>query len=623
MNSQPHHKNTPFLERRFCLPGTDFNVDDSELEKIYLRKSEDGRTSISTEDADLLPAFPEDQVTTLSEQTNSIPELKPLHYVIVFGFDDGAYLKEVLTRLPASSRLLCIEPWPELFTRIAQETDLSQILSDNRLDLYVGREFDPKKFEPLAQLVSRCEKSIVLRRASPYLKPDINYQELEKIFVSHLVDTIRFKKVIFNTTDLSSHLYLKNAGAALYHGDLNHLKERIKNKPVAVIGLGPTLATQIEKLKKIQNKIFIFATDNAVSELLLHDIEPDLVFHVEWHFESLSFYKDLKFKNKPILCYIQGSHPQAVQNWPFDKIAYTSHYDFPFRSLTQQWPNFQGTTVGDLAITVAVLSKAKEIYLVGMDFSCPAGNYHYPNTSSTREIYSDVSRFWSFERIDWQLVYHSSAKSLTKGWNDEDVYTRQSFKKSIQFLHTIKATCEDWQTIKTTSQAGAWTDTELADLDELDSTVDINKELKPSQMCALPNEVLKIVRRREFELREYFHETDLIHKVAKKLAQMIIKKETHLPSYQEFYDDFTRRNDKRPKLSGLKWIENMIMNISPQVRQKVEVNMMRMKDKTSSEEAFSIQLDLLVEYIEIIREYKSILDQYLTIIRQESEKFVS
>jgi uncharacterized Rossmann fold enzyme len=557
-----------------------------------------------------------DQPTHLQENLQSIPEIKRMQFLYTIGFDDGEYIQAVLDQLPQSSTLLCIEPWPELFYKILATKDVSKILSDPRFDIVVGLQPSTTKLEQITARIANFESFQELKKPHSFLKHGLDFSTHLKKILDLMLEAIKMKATMKRTSDLSVKWYLENTATGIRCGDLNHLRSEIQGKPYIAVGMGPSLDSQIKILKKVQHKAIIGVTDNALRELLDAGIDPDIVFHVEWRIESLAFYQNLKFRKPATLCYLQGVHPKIIETWPYYKAAYPAEQiNLIFGPLTQsqQWQGFFGTTVGDLAIQFGANCNATEIFLLGMDSSCPAGSYHHPNTAAMREIYGETNRFWSPEKWDWRHVYHEPQRVLTENWSGEKVYSHASFKKGINVVATIAKRLQPNQSIYSTSDYGAKLDAELRSLNTLESYPNIKKELKPSQNLVSNHQVQELLRERRKQTRRYFENIkELKIRVMEYIKEMTtpskkfdIVKQSYLNTLNAFQSD-----------ADVAWVEKFVILLDGTIAIRSGRDRHRLRDE-NDESIIEEKAKMFADYIDCMLAYENVIKNHLRNIQKE------
>jgi hypothetical protein len=156
------------------------------------------------------------------------------------------------------------------------------------------------------------------------------------------------------------------------------IRDLIENKPVFVIGAGPSLPSCISILKKYK-KITKIVADGATRAIIENDLKPDIVVtDLDGDIKSL---KKAGRTNTVMVVHAHGDNT--------DKIHLVKNFKNCIGT-TQTKPvgrvhNFGGFTDGDRCVFLASNFKAKKIILLGMDFGTKIGKY-----SKTRTINRSV-----------------------------------------------------------------------------------------------------------------------------------------------------------------------------------------------------------------------------------------
>ncbi|MFC3853371.1 6-hydroxymethylpterin diphosphokinase MptE-like protein [Salinispirillum marinum] len=164
------------------------------------------------------------------------------------------------------------------------------------------------------------------------------------------------------------------------------------NKPVIVVGSGPSLDRHIEKIKELRSNYLIFSAGSSITSLLANDITPDL--HVEIESDYLTYKKlsESKYHNeirKIPLC-------AAVQCSPFlfdffeQSVAFFKE-ELPSSAVLEPDVNnrlrYATPTCTNTALSIAIHFQAPEVRLIGLDL----GYYQLDQHHSKSSVYYDDS----------------------------------------------------------------------------------------------------------------------------------------------------------------------------------------------------------------------------------------
>ena len=550
-----------------------------------------------------------------ARNVEAIPTIGPMEYCYTFGFDDGLYIQKVVQKLPHSSMVVCIEPHPEIFYKACEQNDLTELLSSQKFCLVLGSKPDNVQLSETASMLTRFEKLKELQRPEPWLLSTEMILPLKKRFQKEALASLKMMQAVRNTSAISLQHSLANIANSLRHCDPNHLKQAISGRPYIAVGMGPSLSTQIELLKKVQGRAFIAATDNSLKELLHHGIHPDIVFHVEWRDESKEFYKDLKLEKDSVLCYTQGTNAEVLGLWPSQIVAYPSTLMFllfPEHVQAEGWQSNLGATVGDFALQFGVQCLASEVYMVGYDACFPTGSYCHPNNSSMREIYQEVHRFWSPERWDWGYYkYNFSDKIELEGWDGQPVYSMGSFKRSLDVVRILKGRCKEGQKIYATSEYGAKYEAELGSLERLMFQPEFDKTLHPAQQCIKGAVIRPVLQMRKKEISRYYrllkefslYLNGYLESYGKSGAEVKVTEKTYLERLEAFQSHCDR----------FAWLEQLFVIIDNSLGIRSSRDFRRRADLNEHEVVHLVAQDF-AQYIKSVEPLKDVLLQQLSIV---------
>jgi len=149
---------------------------------------------------------------------------------------------------------------------------------------------------------------------------------------------------------------------------ITRIRDQIKNKPVFVIGAGPSLPSCITILKKYR-KITKIVADGATKAIIDNSLKPDIVVtDLDGDIKSL---KKVGRTNTIMVVHAHGDN--------YEKMNFVKNFKNCVGT-TQTKPvgkihNFGGFTDGDRCVFLANHFKAKKIILLGMDFGTRIGKY--------------------------------------------------------------------------------------------------------------------------------------------------------------------------------------------------------------------------------------------------------
>ena len=149
---------------------------------------------------------------------------------------------------------------------------------------------------------------------------------------------------------------------------IKRVRDLIENKPIFVIGAGPSLLSCIPILKK-HKKVTRIVADGATKAMLENNLKPDIVVtDLDGDIKSL---KKAGRTNTIMVVHAHGDNYEKLHLVKYFKNCIGTTQAKPKGKIH----NFGGFTDGDRCVFLADHFKAKKIILLGMDFGTRIGKY--------------------------------------------------------------------------------------------------------------------------------------------------------------------------------------------------------------------------------------------------------
>ena len=193
---------------------------------------------------------------------------------------------------------------------------------------------------------------------------------------------------------------------------ITKIRDLIENKPVFVIGAGPSLPFCLSVLKK-HKKITKIVADGATKAIIENGLKPDIVV-TDLDGDIISLKKAGR-TNTIMVVHAHGDNSE--------KLSFAKNFKNCIGT-TQAKPttnihNFGGFTDGDRCVFLANHFKAKKIILLGMDFGTKIGKYSKRTISNRRIKIAKLHRGkklleWLAEKSDSDLYSTTKIKGFMK-----------------------------------------------------------------------------------------------------------------------------------------------------------------------------------------------------------------
>ena len=221
--------------------------------------------------------------------------------------------------------------------------------------------------------------------------------------------------------------------------ECDELKDIFKDKAVVIVGAGPSVDSQLDRLRKYRDKITVFATGHIIRRLVNEGIIPDAVIITD---PQPLMYKQIDGVNlKGIPMILLSTASSSVIDYYNGSIyvAYQSGYELAEIKAKEIGATLfeTGGSVTTTALDIALRFGAGKIIFVGVDLAYTGGYSHasgegrrIENTDGLRQVRSntgdmvytsknlDIYRKWIERRIEGVMdtkFYNTGEGAVIKG----------------------------------------------------------------------------------------------------------------------------------------------------------------------------------------------------------------
>ncbi|MBE5963195.1 MAG: motility associated factor glycosyltransferase family protein [Lachnospiraceae bacterium] len=308
----------------------------------------------------------------------------------MFGLGNGICTQEMLNRMQEDDIMILYEPSLAVFLYSVQNFDLTSLLENRQVLLFVkGCNEEAMKFH-LVEIVNwyniQYQYIVIHPQYDKLFDQELLHflKELkennEVVEVNNNTDAFQGKVIVDNICSNIKHLAHFNA--------IQHISEKIsKDIPAIIVAAGPSLQKNIEVLAQAKGKAVIFAVDTAVRYLEKYGIEPDFIVTIDPNKGRFHFRCDYA-KNTPIISKLE-SLPFALEENESRKIFYSPHM-YGEELLKETGLKLDGYTSGGsvatAAFSICLAMKFKRIILVGQDLAYDGEYTHIGDRKENRAV---------------------------------------------------------------------------------------------------------------------------------------------------------------------------------------------------------------------------------------------
>jgi hypothetical protein len=251
--------------------------------------------------------------------------------------------------------------------------------------------------------------------------------ELQSFVVSRSENCYPHEKILFK-----NHQVLKRIKEGYKFLDLKKKRKEtyFKDKPVLVLGAGPSLHKNIQWIKKHQNNFIIICVFSALKILQKYTIRPDIVVQLEekirYTVELIKSFDNFDFLNNSIFVF-SASAPDAL----LDEFTKEKIFLIEDRTLYMQDKiRIRSASVGEFSYSLALMFNSYKIYLLGLDLALAEdGSSH-----STGHIWKRKFDISKTDEIQRSMSLHNDIMKVKGNFRDE-VITTLLFNLSIPLVN--------------------------------------------------------------------------------------------------------------------------------------------------------------------------------------------
>ncbi len=305
--------------------------------------------------------------------------------LLLFGLGNGMYIRKFLEKVPKTGGIIVYEPSKELFIHILKSIELTDLLSNPQIQIYV---------EGIEEVIA---KDFLYRHIS---FSDIeglifhDYLNYKTLFPEQFVRFFHDCQMMINGVNATNVVW-ERFGEAYYQNTLRNLPyflgsrslvdlyERIpKDIPVILVASGPSLDRNIMQLHKAKGKVFLIAVDSSLKALLQHDIIPDLFVTVDG-MKLNAHFTDPRVAMIPVVCNLSGiatviENHRGVKFFVNDMNPHINHI---LNQRNKQIPIvMSGGSVANTAFSLVELLGFTRIIMVGQDLAYTDNKTHAAGT---------------------------------------------------------------------------------------------------------------------------------------------------------------------------------------------------------------------------------------------------
>jgi len=368
------------------------------------------------------------RINPLKEAEKKIDSSKINEYdsIVILGIGLGYEIK-LLTEQNLNKPIIVLENDINIFKYALNIIDLENMLSNNVIEIILPE--DPSLITQTLKLYNIEKPFIIINRQTFEIYKEYYQKALDSINkyietrIINKATLIRFEKLWLKNV-------LVNIGYYLYHKGVNSFFQEYNDKPVLIVGGGPSISKAIDTIKKIKDSIYIIAVNTSLSYLIKNDVIPDFVITVDPQDKVYKYFIPVINNDKdklPLLISEPTISPKIIKKYPkkvFCQIEFAQEFVYSFskdRGILET-----GGSVVTTAFSFARKAGFNPIMFIGIDMAYTNNTLHFKG--------SELEKDWIFNSYKDKTIETQNYFFMKKLKIIERPGFNGSVKTDIKFL---------------------------------------------------------------------------------------------------------------------------------------------------------------------------------------------
>lgn len=286
--------------------------------------------------------------------------------VVVYGMGLGYHVKELLNRIETNSKVYIFDMDKELCDITKNYEVVQQVLNDKRITFYCG--YTKENLKELSLKLQLVDDILLFKPAFKCIAD--KYNDFKNIIEGYELG----KNGIRQYQDIMKDNEILNEKLSCDNMDAYFNKYDFSKETVIIVSAGPSLDSNMEKLKLASKSAKIFVVGSALKAVVASGINPDMVCIIDSHPIIYNQVKGCENLDVP-LCFLSTASNLAITSYQGPRfIFYNEKKDNNIIIDT-------GKSVATAILSIAIKGKAKKVIFVGQDLA-------YLNNKSHCELYA-------------------------------------------------------------------------------------------------------------------------------------------------------------------------------------------------------------------------------------------
>ncbi|MDD3223520.1 MAG: DUF115 domain-containing protein [Clostridium sp.] len=340
--------------------------------------------------------------------------IKNKRHIVIYGAGLGYHIVELLKLIDKKSTVDLFDIDDEIVEVSKKYGVLNEILKDKRVKFF--HSYSEKTMKNLSLKINSSDEFIIFKPSVRVLKEEhIKFKEAINRFEIGIIEIERHGKI-------AKENFILNSKVSCHTIEEFFKVYSVKDKKVVIAAAGPSLGLKIDKLKKIREKVIIFAVGSALGTLMKAGIKPDIITIIdpqEIVYNQIKGYENLDIP----LCFLSTASNLTVTKYNGPKFIFYNSENHRKSMIIET-----GKSVATAALSIAINGKANAIIFLGQDLAYINNKSHCDDYVHGNYMIDSEGIFQKVKGVDGSLL------NTTEGW----LYFKNWIEKKIAQNPQIK-----------------------------------------------------------------------------------------------------------------------------------------------------------------------------------------
>ena len=340
-------------------------------------------------------------------------QLKNKKHIVIYGVGLGYHIWEMLKFIDANSIVEVYDIDDEIFDVGMKYGVIKEILNDSRVNIVHG--YNENILSCFSSSIKNSDSFIVFKPEIKVMPKQFeDFKGVMDRFEIGITEFVRHGRMAKKNVELNNKVECEMIDD-FYH------KYDFHGKSIVIAASGPSLNLNLEKLKKIRDKVVIFAVGSSLKILMNYGIKPDMVTIIDP--QEIVYNQFQGFENLDVpLCFLSTASNLAVTKYNGPKYKFYNSKENSEGTIIET-----GKSVATAALNIAIKGRAETIIFIGQDLAFINDKSHADNyVNDTITLGDEIAK--KVEGVGGATLKTTEGWLYFKKWIEDKIFENPQIK---------------------------------------------------------------------------------------------------------------------------------------------------------------------------------------------------